>query len=140
VELRGHASHAGEGPVAVAVAVLAIVLYHPASPPPAHTVARYARQQVLERWHDVREWRAVQTIVGAESAWNPCRRYPSVTDCRYTGGNSCGVPQATPCPRSWRGRLASTWRAQVRWLVAYLARRYHSPARALQHRQRFGWY
>jgi hypothetical protein len=95
---------------------------------------------VLARWHSESEWRSLDAIVTAESGWSPCAVYPSMRDCSYAGGNSCGLPQANPCPAAWRGRLAATWRAQVRWLVAYIAHRYGSPSSALAFRRMHGSY
>jgi hypothetical protein len=100
----------------------------------------YAHRLVLHRWHSETEWRALDAIIRPESGWNPCRHYPSTTDCRYMGSNSCGIPQANPCPPAWRGRLWSTWRAQVRWVIAYIARRYRTPSRALAFRRANDWY
>lgn len=104
-------------------------------PPPA-TPRAYAHRLVRSE----AQFRALDAIVRAESGWNPCAVYPRRVDCSYRGANSCGIPQANPCPRAWRGRLAATWRAQVRWLVAYIQRRYGSPVRALEWRRRKGWY
>jgi hypothetical protein len=100
----------------------------------------YAHRLTIARWHSQLEWRALDAIVAAESGWNPCRRYPSTTDCSYAGLSSCGIPQANPCPREWRGRLAVTWRAQVWWLIRYVTHRYGSPSRALAFRRAHGYY
>jgi hypothetical protein len=78
--------------------------------------------------------------VRPESGWNPCEHYPSTRDCGYTGSYACGVPQANPCPYAWRGRLYSTRWAQVRWLIAYVSRRYGDPFRALAYRRAIGTY
>lgn len=83
---------------------------------------------------------AIDAIVAAESGWNPCRRYPGTTECDYAGSNSCGLPQASPCPAAWRGRLGSTWRAQVEWLLSYIEQRYHDPVSALAFRRSHNWY
>jgi hypothetical protein len=83
---------------------------------------------------------ALDEIVGPESGWNPCRRYPGTTECGYSGSNSCGIPQASPCPQAWRGRLDSSWREQVRWLLAYIERRYHDPVSASAFRRSHNWY
>ena len=102
---------------------------------------QYAKMLAATRygWMGVQH-RALDAIVRPESGWNPCRRYPSRTDCDYAGSNSCGIPQATPCPYAWRGRLAGSWRAQVRWLLAYIERRYHDPVAALAFRRSHNWY
>lgn len=100
----------------------------------------YTHQLVLNRWHSEAEWRALTAIVTPESGWNPCRHYPSTTDCGYQGSNSCGLPQANPCPREWRGRLWQTRYAQARWLISYIARRYGSPSAALSFRRANGYY
>lgn len=123
------------------IAILAVLLQihappHHARPP----VREYAHQLVVHRWNSETEWRAVDAIVGPESSWNPCASYPRNHDCGYGGSNSCGIPQANPCPSSWRGRLWETRYAQVRWLVSYVARRYGRPSGALAFRLRNGWY
>lgn len=79
------------------------------------------------------EWHALDEVVSGESGWESCRRYPSITECTYRGSNSCGIPQATPCPAEWQGRLDTTWRAQIRWLLQYVRRRYGDPINALQY-------
>ena len=94
----------------------------------------------LGRWHSRAEWFALNTIVTAESGWNPCASYPGRDDCNYTGSSACGIPQADPCPSAWRGRLWQTRYVQVRWLIAYVARRYGDPAGALAFRNAHGYY
>jgi len=100
----------------------------------------YAHRLTIVTWHSEAEWRALDAIVRPESGWNPCRHYPSTTDCRYAGSNSCGIPQANPCPSAWQGHLGKTWRAQVRWLIDYVKRRYKTPSNALAFRRANNWY
>lgn len=100
----------------------------------------YAHRLTIARWHSEAEWRSLDAIVRPESGWNPCSAYPSIHSCGYAGSNSCGIPQANPCPSGWRGRLWSTRFAQVRWLISYVASRYGSPSRALWFRRGHGWY
>lgn len=88
----------------------------------------YAHKLVLQRWHSEAEWRAFENVIDRESGFNPCSYYPSSSDCHYQGSNSCGIPQANPCPRSWRGRMWETRWAQIRWAVSYMASRYGSPS------------
>lgn len=104
------------------------------------SVREYAHKLVLKRWHSEAEWRALDAIIRPESGWNPCASYPSRHDCSYSGSASCGVPQANPCPSSWRGRLWETRHAQVRWLMDYVFRRYKRPSLALAFRQAHGYY
>lgn len=104
------------------------------------TVRAYARCLTIRRWRTQAQWRALDSIVTPESRWDPCAVYPSMHDCRYAGSNSCGVPQANPCPAGWRGKLFVTRWAQARWLIAYVAGRYGDPIRALRFRQQHGWY
>ena len=111
-----------------------------ASARPPQTVRQYAHTLIIARWHSEAEWRAAVEIITPESNFNPCASYPSRNDCDYAGASSCGVPQANPCPPLWRGRLWETRYAQVRWFVAYVARRYGSPLRALAFRRAHGWY
>jgi len=102
---------------------------------------QYAMSLATDKYHWTGEQhRALSAIVEPESGWNPCRRYPSTTQCSYSGSNSCGIPQASPCPREWRGRLGATWRSQVRWLLAYIEHRYHDPVSALAFRRAHNWY
>lgn len=82
----------------------------------------------------------MDAIVTPESHWQPCAVYPSHSDCGYTGTNSCGIPQANPCPLAWRGRLAATWRPQVRYLIRYIAGRYGDPLHARTFHDLNGWY
>lgn len=70
---------------------------------------------------------------------------PGLHLCWYTWpigtpSSSCGIPQALPCPLAWRGRLYATRWAQVRWLIAYVRRRYGDPLRALWHELAVHWY
>lgn len=91
----------------------------------------YARLLALAQGWSGYEWEALDTIVGHESSWNPCRHYPSTTDCGYTGASACGIPQRNPCPASWRGRLAASWKEQVVELIRYVRERYGTPSHAL---------
>lgn len=100
----------------------------------------YGKQQAAKIGWTGPQWQALDMIVTPESDWNPCRRYPSVTDCGYAGSNSCGIPQRNPCPEAWRGRLGSTGRLQVRELLRYIRGRYGDPLRALAFRRSAGWY
>lgn len=108
---------------------------------PGQTPRQYAQTLAASKYGWVGyQWDAIDAIVGPESSWNPCASYPGRHDCAYGGSSSCGIPQANPCPAAWRGRLASTWRAQVEWLLAYLKGRYGSPAAALGFRRGHGYY
>jgi hypothetical protein len=119
-------------------------------PGPARTRARkatralsvrdYARQQAAVRGWTGAQWQALEEIVRSESHWNPCAVYPSRHNCTYAGYESCGVPQAQPCPPAWRGRLWQVRFAQVRWLLDYIDRRYGHPQGALQFRRSHGYY
>jgi hypothetical protein len=88
----------------------------------------YAHQLATAEGWNASEWWALDWIVTRESGWDPCAVNPSRHECGYTGANSCGIPQAQPCP--WRGRLWSSRFEQVRWLVRYVKARYRTPARA----------
>jgi hypothetical protein len=106
----------------------------------APSVREYARQQAAARGWTGAQWRALEEIVRYESSWDPCAVFPSRHSCTYAGSVSCGVPQAQPCPRAWRGRLWEVRFAQVRWLLDYIDSRYGHPANALQFRRSRGWY
>lgn len=93
----------------------------------------YAKRLVLRHWHSRYQWRSFWQIAHNESGWDSCAHYPSTHDCRYTGSNACGIPQADPCPFVWRGRLYGTRYVQVRWMVRYISGRYGNPSNALAH-------
>lgn len=82
------------------------------------------------------QWAALYELWNRESGWNPCRHYPSTTNCGYTGSNACGIPQRVPC----NGLIQQGARAQIRWGLGYIASRYGSPAGALAHSNTAGWY
>lgn len=78
-------------------------------------------------------WTALDTRITGESGWNPCRHYPSTTNCAYAGPNACGIPQSHPCSKLllWCGVStigACPVRDQIRWTLDYIAGRYGSPA------------
>jgi hypothetical protein len=125
--------------LAITVAIGAL-LFAPVARSGTSTPRAYAHQLTIATWHSEYEFQALDAIVTPESHWNPCASYPGRHDCSYSGSNSCGIPQANPCPPEWRGRLGTTWRAQVRWLISYVQRRYGSPSRALLFRRAHGWY
>lgn len=82
------------------------------------------------------QWEALDAIVMRESGWNPCRHFPSTTNCSYAGPSACGIPQASPCSKllTWCG--ASTIGtcpaySQIIWTLDYIRGRYGSPSEAL---------
>ena len=82
------------------------------------------------------QWDALDAIIMRESGWNPCRHYPSTTNCGYAGSSACGIPQAYPCTKllAWCGVSylgACSAKAQIRWTLNYIAGRYGTPAVAL---------
>lgn len=119
--------------------------------PSTSTVQAFAKQLAAQKGWTGSQWVALETIIagpvhsdgrrwGGESGWDPCAVNPMRHDCTYGGTHSCGIPQASPCPSAWRGRLAAVWRAQVRWLIAYVASRYGDPLTALAHHNTYGSY
>lgn len=126
--------------ILVAAAVAAILTAPTSSAYTRKDVYRYARNLAALRGWTGEQWSDLAAIVEPESGWDPCAVYPSQHDCGYVGSNSCGIPQADPCPALWLGRLDRTWRAQIRWLIAYVAGRYHDPASALAYREAYGSY
>lgn len=82
------------------------------------------------------EWAALDLLWNRESGWNPCRHYPSTTDCSYAGSAACGIPQRKPCA----GLILAGPAAQIRWGLAYIASRYGTPTAALAHSNTNGWY
>jgi hypothetical protein len=98
--------------------------------------------QLAELLSEKRGWsmRSLNEIIGQESGWNPCARYPSTIECDYGGINACGIPQRVPCPSHWRGRLWETRFEQVRWLFSYIDGRYGHVERALSFKRATGYY
>lgn len=81
-------------------------------------------------------WTALDAIARRESSWNPCRHYPSSTNCAYAGPSACAIPQAVPCSKllAWCGAStigSCTGRRQIVWMLRYIAGRYGSPSVAL---------
>lgn len=103
------------------------------------TYAKTEAAKAPYRWTGA-QWDALDSIIRPESAWNPCASYPSRHDCFYSGSSSCGIPQANPCPYSWRGRLGASAKEQVKWLLNYVKVRYGSPLNALYFRRTHGYY
>jgi hypothetical protein len=108
--------------------------------PTAGPVRVYAMREAAARGWTGSHWRALEAIVRPESGWDPCAVYPQRHSCAYGGAESCGLPQAQPCPAAWRGRLWQVRFAQVRWLLDYIARRYGNPQGALHFRHAHAWY
>jgi hypothetical protein len=104
------------------------------------SVRMYAMREAAARGWTGAHWRALEAIVRPESGWDPCAVYPRRHSCAYAGAESCGLPQAQPCPPAWRGRLWRVRFAQVRWLLDYIAERYGNPRGALGFRQAHSWY
>jgi hypothetical protein len=72
-----------------------------------------------------------------ESGWNQYAYNPS---------GATGIPQALPytkMPRAawlpWQGGSANP-RAQIGWMIGYIASTYGDPVRAAQHEAAFNWY
>jgi hypothetical protein len=109
-------------------------------PKHSSSVRGYAMQQAATRGWTGAQWRALEAIARPESGWDPCAVYPQQHNCAFAGAGPCGVPQAKPCPPSWRGRLWRVRFAQVRWLLEYIDSRYGDPLSALWFRQAHAWY
>jgi len=85
------------------------------------------------------QWEALDDIAMRESGWQPCRHYPSTTNCHYGpfpygGGSACGIPQANPCSKliGTSRELGDVGaREQILWMLRYIAGRYGSPSAAL---------
>jgi hypothetical protein len=104
------------------------------------SIRGYAKQLAAARGWTGPQWRALEAIARPESGWDPCAVYLQRHDCAFAGAGPCGVPQAKPCPPSWRGRLWQVRFAQVRWLLEYIGSRYGDPVSALWFRQAHAWY
>lgn len=113
-----------------------------ATAPDKAMVRAYAQREAAKAGWVGAEWQALEAIVLPESDWNPCAYFGHRPDCAYSGSNSCGIPQANPCPLAWRGRLGASWREQVAYLLRYIRDRpgYGDPLHALWFRRSHGWY
>jgi hypothetical protein len=84
-------------------------------------------------WPD-RQWRCLDRLWTRESSWNHLARN------RWSG--AYGIPQALPASKmssagnDWRTSAAT----QIRWGLAYIGRRYHTPCAAWGHSAAMGWY
>lgn len=79
-----------------------------------------------------------------ESGWNPCRHYPSTTNCAYTGPSACGIPQFVPCSKLLDGCGTSlgscSVATQIRKGYDYIRARYGTPAAANAYQLAHGYY
>lgn len=77
---------------------------------------------------------AIDQIATAESGWNPHAVNPN--------GGAAGIPQALPSAHP--GLVTQQWmndpRAQISWMLNYIAGRYGTPQHALSVREHQGWY
>jgi hypothetical protein len=84
-------------------------------------------------WSD-RQWRCLDRLWTRESSWNHLARN------RWSG--AYGIPQALPASKM--SSAGTDWRTspatQIRWGLAYIGRRYHTPCAAWGHSAAMGWY
>jgi hypothetical protein len=84
-------------------------------------------------WSD-RQWRCLDRLWTRESNWNHLARNRS--------SGAYGIPQALPGAKmrsagdDWRSSAAT----QIKWGLAYIARRYGTPCAAWDHAEATGWY
>lgn len=80
------------------------------------------------------QFNAIDQIATAESGWNPHAVNQS--------SGAAGIPQALPSAHP--GLVDQQWmndpRAQIEWMLRYIAGRYGTPQHALDVRQSQGWY
>ena len=79
------------------------------------------------------QFKCLDALIWRESRWDPLARNAS---------GAYGLPQAVP--GSKMATAGSDWRTnpvtQLRWMLGYVASRYGTPCRALQHVLDRGWY
>jgi hypothetical protein len=75
----------------------------------------------------------MQDLVGRESELNPY--------AINTSSGACGIPQAYPCSKLLAviGSLDNV-EGQLDWMVDYIANRYGTPAKTIDHHNAKGWY
>lgn len=80
------------------------------------------------------QWPALNALWTRESGWNQF--------AQNGRSGAYGIPQALPAQKM--SVVGPDWHTnpetQIRWGLAYIAARYHSPDAAWRHSQRFGWY
>jgi hypothetical protein len=90
------------------------------------------------------QWQALYALWSRESGWNPCRHYPSTTNCGYSGPSACGIPQFVPCSKLLDGCGATLGACpaaeQIRRGLDYIRSRWGTPGAALAHSNAYGWY
>jgi hypothetical protein len=91
------------------------------------------KERVSRAWASSTE---LAYILHQESGYNFCAVYPSQSNCRYTGRNSCGIAQRQPCNL----RVFRSQRLQIRDFLGYIRDRYRTPERALSFKLSHGWY
>lgn len=80
------------------------------------------------------QWTYLDRLIMRESSWNP--------QAQNASSGAYGLPQSLP--GSKMASAGADWRTnpitQVRWMFAYIASRYGTPAAALAHSDATGWY
>lgn len=89
------------------------------------------RRIAAERGWTGYQWTALERLWSRESGWKIV--------WNRAGSGACHIPQALPCSKIPGGIHASPAVA-VRWGMGYIAARYGTPAAALAHSDRNGWY
>lgn len=83
------------------------------------------------------EFGALYLLWNKESGWNPCRHYPSTTNCGYQGNNACGIPQFYPCSKLLNGCAATLgachFKVQISKGLNYIKGRWETPSQAWAH-------
>jgi hypothetical protein len=91
-----------------------------------HAAIELGRAMAAQRGWTGFQWQDLFLLWEQESGWNPRARNPS--------SGAAGIPQDIT------GNFHGGTRGQIIWGDNYIAGRYGTPARALQHERAFGWY
>jgi hypothetical protein len=102
-------------------------------------------KRIAAAWGWTGAWTAIDYVIGKESGWDPCRRFPSTTQCSYTGPRACGIPQFVPCSKLLDPCGVSTIgacpvRRQIKLAYRYMDTRYGGPWGAYAHWLAYRWY
>lgn len=123
-----------EAAAAAAEAEAAEAEHPPATTAPVSGNRALGRQLMLAAGFGPEQWPALEALWTRESGWNHLAANPS--------SGAYGIPQSLP--GSKMAAAGADWATnpatQIRWGLGYIRDRYGTPAAALAHSDRVGWY
>jgi hypothetical protein len=96
------------------------------------TIQEYAKQEVIKKWKDEKEFDCLNTIVIRESNWDYKAKNPN--------SSATGIPQALVITHKLGKEFLESPEYQVDWMISYLVSSYKTPCNALSFWNKNKWY